>query len=64
MYINQMLEPFNFFSTSVIIVPLFSLRLQESRDQYPDPQKEGRALNLLIKFEPNVTFQLGPTNFI
>lgn len=64
MYISQMLEPFYFFSASAIIVPLFSLRLQESRDQYPDPQKEGRAPNLLIKFEPDLTFQLGPTNLI
>lgn len=32
MYVSQMLEPFYFFSASAIIVPLFSLRLQESRD--------------------------------
>lgn len=32
MYVSQMLEAFYFFSASAIIVPLFSLRLQESRD--------------------------------
>lgn len=47
-----MLEPFYFD----IIVLFFSPRLQESRDQYPYPQKEGRALNQLIKFTPDVSF--------
>lgn len=32
MYVSQMLEPFYFFSASAIIGPLFSLKLQESRD--------------------------------
>jgi len=52
-----------FFLPLLLIVPLFSLTLQENRDQYPDPQKEGRALNL-IKFEGDVAFELSPTNFI
>lgn len=54
-----MLEPFYLFSASAIIAPFFSLRFQESRDQYPDPQKGMRALNWPI--ESGVTFQLGPT---
>lgn len=61
-YINHMLEPFFLFSAPAITVPLFPLRLQESRDQYPDPQKGLRALNWPT--ESGVTFQLDPTIII
>lgn len=52
-----MLEPFYLFSASATTAPLFSLRLQESRHQYADPQKGLRTLNWPIK--SGVTFKLG-----
>lgn len=54
-----MLGPFYLFSASATTAPLFSLRLQESRDQYADPRKLLRTLNWTI--ESGVTFKLGPT---